>query len=401
MAIKTNPVTVSVYTDPPTITAHIVVLSGNNVQTYDSEALEYEPDRALVPLVLMPYVNLSYPGEPVSTDAEITAVEWYEGVPKGSSNRITDGNGYEICDGTEDGLPNGALKVTKNTPTESPVDLYATAYFTNKQTGSAMTITRRITMYSVVFKGHDYNLKLTDQPSKLVVDPLKETPGTDGAWLHTATMQLYDGNDAVADANAAYWWEILDNGKWRAVTDDDIDLFLDCKDASGNFKKSLTLDARMVDKASFRCKAGYYEGIRPSAPSDSSVVAEFSVAVQLPETIDVRIRQCKGGKMGLALDTQVGYECTLYDNRGDLPAEKYEFFDIGWVAKSEAPGSREISVGEGSTVSFVPSQKGLQPGYGFNTWVAVRLYQKHAFVTDGDAYVTDAAGNLLIDKVFA
>ena len=403
MGMRTTPLDVAVYTDPPSLSATIAVLSGGRVQTFDTEDNEYEPDRGLVPLVLMPEVSICYPGESAAQEARLDSVEWFEGAPQaGGANKLTGGeDGYEFCDGSEDGCPAMALKVTRNVPPEKPLEIFARFYFTNRDTGASMTQTAGISLHTNIFKGHNFLLKLIDQPAILNLDPLTETAAADGSWLHTATMQLYDGSEAVADANAAYWWEIFDNGTWRAVTDDDIDLFLDCKDAGGNFKKTLTLDARMVDDAYFRCKAAYYEGGRPSAPTDATLIAQFSVHVATSRTLDIRTWQFKGIKNGLALDKPVGFRCSIYDNKGDIGDAGYEFFDIEWKAKSLAAGSREVSVGTGREVTFVPVQAGMEPGKNFTVWVEAGIYSKHAFVTDGDSYVTDAAGNLLIDKVFA
>ena len=402
MGIRTTPQDVAVYTDPPSLSATIAVLSGGRVQTFDTEDNEYEPDRGLVPLVLMPQVSICYPGEATAQDARLDSVEWFEGAPQaGGANKLTGGeDGYEFCDGSEEGCPAMALKVTRNVPPEKPLEIFARFYFTNRDTGASMSQTAAISLHSNIFKGHNYHLELTDQPAILNLNPLTEAAAEDGAWLHTATMQLYDGTEAVADANAAYWWEVLDNGAWRAVTDDDIDLFLDCKDSAGNFKKSLTLDVRMVDDAYFRCKAAHYEGERPTAPADATLLAQFSVHVAVSRTLDVRQWQFKGIKNSLALDKPVGFRCALYDNQGDIAEEDYEFFDIGWKAKSVSAGSREISLGTGREVTFVPVQAGLESGMNFSVWVVVGVYSQHAAITDGDSYVTDAAGNLLIDKVF-
>ena len=54
MAIQTQPKDVQVHIDPYSFLAEIQVLSGNPVQNYNKDTNEYEPDRSLIPCVLIP-----------------------------------------------------------------------------------------------------------------------------------------------------------------------------------------------------------------------------------------------------------------------------------------------------------------------------------------------------------
>ena len=58
MAIQTQPKDVPVHIDPYSFLAEIQVLSGNPVQNYNKDTNDYEPDRSLVPCVLMPYISV-------------------------------------------------------------------------------------------------------------------------------------------------------------------------------------------------------------------------------------------------------------------------------------------------------------------------------------------------------
>lgn len=123
MAINTNVKDISVHVDPISFIADIEVLSGNTAQTYNQDTKEYEPDRSLVPCVLMPYVQVSDPEGVMNGNRTITGVEWYEGVPKSDgSNRIANGENYVISD---DGTPTYSLKVKKNVVPNTPIDIFA------------------------------------------------------------------------------------------------------------------------------------------------------------------------------------------------------------------------------------------------------------------------------------
>lgn len=111
MGIVTKHKDISVHIDPISFTADIEVLSGNIAQTYNNDSKEYEPDRSVVPCILMPYVVVSDPEGQMNGKRSITGVEWYEGAPKkDGSNRITNGDDYVISD-TD--TPTYSLKVKR------------------------------------------------------------------------------------------------------------------------------------------------------------------------------------------------------------------------------------------------------------------------------------------------
>ena len=112
----------------------IRVLSGNPVQTYNKDTDEYEPDRSILPCVLMPWFSAADTEGVMTGEQTVTGAEWYEGAPKeGGSNRISgETAGYEI---SASGMPEWSLKVKKNIPADDPVELYCTYYITNKKTG--------------------------------------------------------------------------------------------------------------------------------------------------------------------------------------------------------------------------------------------------------------------------
>ena len=51
----------NVQVDPLSLTAGIQVLSGNPLQSYNKDTDEYEDDRALVPLIIMPWLQMGMP----------------------------------------------------------------------------------------------------------------------------------------------------------------------------------------------------------------------------------------------------------------------------------------------------------------------------------------------------
>ena len=382
MAIKTNKKTMVVHVDPLTLNSEIEIIGGNNVQTFNRETQEYESDRTLVPLVLLPSVIAKDPDGVQNGKQELTNVEWYNGVPlSDGSNRISASADYEIGDGKVEGFPKYALKFKKNVDPNKPMEIYSVSVFTDRRRNVEMKVENSIKVYTAYYDALNYSVKL-DKPESWTINPLQVVPDAEGYWKHTITAQLYSGKSKVDDKNAAYWWEIFENEAWRAISDDDQSVWIDCKDEAGNFTKTLTFDARLIDgNTAFRARAAYYETERPVSPKSEELRADTSVFVKMPKTLDVDIMQTKGARMSTKLDTLTGFEAVLSYNKDVVPADKNHLFQIAWYGRSEKPGSKDVLIGYGRTIEFIPKDKGFQPGYLVSVYADVKFYNGHRLVT--------------------
>ena len=379
MAIKTQQKDIPVHVDPISFIADIEVLSGNTAQTYNQDTKEYEPDREAVPCLLMPYVVVSDPEVMMSGKRTVTGVEWYEGAPKADgSNRISNGDNYVISD---DGTPAYSLKVKKNVPVNSPIQIFAVYTITDTRKNTEVKIERSINFYTALYDTKNYSLRI-DQPKSLSLDPLRESEDSRGRWMHTITAQMYSGLKAVADSNAAYWWQINENNTgWRDITQDELDIYISGKESDGNWTKSLTFDARFVRNTSFRCMARFFEGVRPTM-IDASLSAVCSVSVQMPKSLNVQIRQIAGAKVNASMHTTVKFECVITDNRQVVGTDKDKFFYIIWKGHSGKPGVSDKVIGKGRTISFTPSSLGFDKSYGMSIYAEVSMYAVTALVTN-------------------
>lgn len=379
MAIKTQQKDIPVHVDPISFIADIEVLSGNTAQTYNQDTKEYEPDREAVPCLLMPYVVVSDPEVMMSGKRTVTGVEWYEGAPKADgSNRISNGDNYVISD---DGTPAYSLKVKKNVPVNSPIQIFAVYTITDTRKNTEVKIERSINFYTALYDTKNYSLRI-DQPKSLSLDPLRESEDSRGRWMHTITAQMYSGLKAVADSNAAYWWQINENNTgWRDITQDELDIYISGKESDGNWTKSLTFDARFVRNTSFRCMARFFEGVLPTM-TDASLSAVCSVSVQMPKSLNVQIRQIAGAKVNASMHTTVKFECVITDNRQVVGTDKDKFFYIIWKGHSGKPGVSDKVIGKGRTISFTPSSLGFDKSYGMSIYAEVSMYAVTALVTN-------------------
>lgn len=381
MAINTNVKDISVHVDPISFIADIEVLSGNTAQTYNQDTKEYEPDRSLVPCVLMPYVQVSDPEGVMNGNRTITGVEWYEGVPKSDgSNRIANGENYVISD---DGTPTYSLKVKKNVEANTPIDIFAIFTVTDTRKNTEVKVERSVSLYTALYDTQVLNMRLMNQPKGWFIDPTREKADSSGRWMHTITAQLFSGKEEVPDSNAAYWWEInTDNSTWRQITQDELDIFISGKDSKGNWTKSLTFDARFVRTAAFRCRAAYYTGTRPSAPELENLQVTSTVKVEMPKTLRASIRQISGAKINASMSTNVKFECVLTDNKQVITYND-KLFSITWKAKSGKAGVSDKEIGKGNTISFVPSSLGFEKAYSMAVYAEVKMYAVTALVTSG------------------
>lgn len=398
MAIQTQPKDVQVHIDPYSFLAEIQVLSGNPVQNYNKDTNDYEPDRSLIPCVLMPYISVQDPEGLMNGSQAITGAEWYEGAPKSDgSNRIVNNDDYVI---SATGKPTYSLTVKKNVDYNNPIELHCIFSITDKRKNTQEKFERSIVLRTSIFDSNNYSLKI-NRPKGWTINPLEVVPNSKGEWLYDITAQIYSGEDIVADANAAFWWQILDGTTWRDFTDDELEVFVSGKNADGTWSKTLTLDARFFRNISVRVRGAYYTGTRPSSPTSDEMQATTSIKVEMPGTLRADIRQTKGIKINSRMNTTVGYECILSYNKQLIDSSKDNLFIIDWLAKSAKAGSTAKNVGRGRTVEFVPSAFSFDPLYPISVYASVRMYAVTALVTTSDnKALTTGDGKLIITSKY-
>lgn len=97
------------------------------------------------------------------------------------SNRIANGNNYVISD---EGTPTYSLKVKKNVPVNSPMQIFAVYTITDTRKNTEVKVERSINLYTSLYDVKNYSLRI-DQPKSLTIDPLRENADTSGRWMHT------------------------------------------------------------------------------------------------------------------------------------------------------------------------------------------------------------------------
>lgn len=393
--IRSQTKDISVVTDGLSLTSDIKVLSGNPAQTYNKDKGEFEPDRSLVPCLLMPYVEVSDPNGVMNGSQTITSCQWFEGSPKAdASNLIASSGDYVIG---KSGNPAFSLSVEKNTDPDIPMDIHAVYTFVDKRKNTEVKIERQISFYTAVYESNNYNVSV-DCPDTWRIDPTRVKADASGRWLHTIKAQLNRGPEAVDDANAAYWWEVSEDGvNFRDFTLDELNHIVSGRSESGRWGRVLTFDARMIRNMTVRVRASFYDGIYPDAPILDNVQRTVTVKVAMPKTLKYQIVQTSGAKVSSTLGETVKFAIRFSDNKGDLDLSSLAKVD--WYAKSGKSGTAAKLLGTGMNLSFVPSSLGFDKSYSMAVYANIYLYTVHALVTFGGKAVVQS-GNYVTYKKF-
>lgn len=396
MAIKTKPKNLYANIDPLTYLADLKVLSGNPVQTYNQDSGEYEPDRSLVPCLLMGYVSVQDPEGIMNGEQSLNGIEWYLGAPKpDGTNRIITGGDMVISDS---GTPLYSLKIKRNISPDTPIEIFAILSFVDRRTNTEVKVECSIPLYTSYYDSKNYSVSL-NQPKGFTINPLAVVPDSNGNWVVELIAQLKAGTINVTGENAAYFWQVLEDGVWRNITDDEDELFcLSEKDANGHWGNTLYLDARCFKNVTVRVLAAHYSGAYPSAPTNSELQAQTTINVAMPKTLAFDVVQTKGFKVNAALTTPVAFICRPNYNKQEITG-KDEFFEVSWYVKSSSPGSTAVKIGTGMSIEFIPSVIGLAKGGDMQVYAEVKLYEQYLAVQQGGVYVT-YEGKLVIIKKY-
>ncbi len=343
-------------------------------------------------MLLMGWASVVDPNKVMTSgEVQITGIEWYLGTPS-AGNRISANADYILSD---TGCPIYSLKVKKNIDVNTPCEIYAVMSFTDKRTNKKVTIERSIPLRTTYYDSTNYSVKL-NQPTGFTVDPTRTTEDVNGDWPIDLKAQLYSGKDAVPDANAAYWWYVLENGAYRLI-DPAKDLFLMTKPVNGRLPRSIIVNGLFINTASFKVRATYYTDDTPPAnPAEDSVQATTTMKVMLPVTAIAKMTTNQG--LYIAPDADQPIECeVIIEDNGGLINNPDKYYFVIWMAEIGVSGARQI--GHGMKLNTTSKTLGITNTNGCSVYPIV--YQKAAYevLTDhlGEP-ITDHLGQVIVVK---
>ena len=359
-----QPIPLVTQVTPYTLTAGYKILNGNIVQCYNRDEGEYIDDRTLIPLLVMPDINVYDTHKNTVFTPVLTGVDWYEGVPS-TSTLISSGTDYVI---SASGAPQYSLKMYKNVDVNSPINIYYRAYFTDERLNKTITVEGVIPVRTSYFDSSNYSVKLA-QPKAFTVDPCRASKNSDD-WMEVRlAAQFYSGSDAVADANSAYFWYVLEGGTWRLLNANDIYLMSGL--ANGKFSKEIVVNASFFENRSFKVAASFYEGdVYPTAPSDGGNQDTTTINVSYPEMAESKMSQSKGMYIGADTDTPIDCTCWVEDNTGEVPNYKENYMCL-WFAKAYTMNSTPQQIGHDWNLSTTSAKIGVTNTEGVQIYAEV------------------------------
>lgn len=378
----------NVQIDPLSMITGLEVISGNLVQSYNRETGEYVDDRTLVPCKVHPFVAVMDPHGIMRGKVSITSAKWYEGDPI---------NGTEILASNPDYVINAdhTLSVKKNVDPASPLQISCVFTFTDTRRNMAETAEAVTNLRTTYYESTNFSVKI-DQPKVITIDPSRVVKNANGAWLQVIKAQLYSGIDAVADANSAYWLQILDGGSYR-LPDPEADLWLVTGlNPDGSIPREISVDCRFFSTLTLKVIACYHDSVKPGIPESSGICSTVSIGVRMPENTAGRMNTTRGRYIAPDVDQPIECECLIFDNRR-LIDDPELYYDITWKARSNAAGSTAKVISYGATLSTTSKKVGITNTLGFSIWPEVKEKGVFLPLSDNGVLLTDG-GVLLITQ---
>lgn len=344
--------------DPLNLSKSIVPRGGGYTQVHNAEANKYIPNRALVPLTLMPEVYINDPDNILDNGRiTLTGVLWYA-LPKEVAAQVQDLSylteelsQYLITQATPGYSINadGSLVVSRNTEYLHPVVMLYTANYVDPRSGDILRVSDSVTL-STTSIAVAATLTL-DKPVAFTFDPLADS----GLRTITASLKFGGKDPDPQHCSVAYWWYKVIDGQ-ESLVDPEEDLFYE----SGQNTAALVVDPRYIDgRVRFVCKAEYaLTGEQlPQAPTAGCLTAETTL---IREYAQYDFEHVVYGGVQVAAGTRiVKNECVITVGRKVLPSAS-EFFSVIWSITKAVRDAVEVVIGYGDSVMI--NAKELEDG---------------------------------------
>ncbi len=285
--------------DPLSITFSVINQGGSAAQKQDSSSGEYTPDREITPLILEPNLQITDP-EKIISDGDYTSSiinsRWYVD-EETEANRVTsETSGMSIGE-------YGALTISRNTTAGTAEQLIYTGSFIDPRRNEVFNFRKEIAISCEAVTEILLSIEI-DAPPRLPLSPFKNLT------TRTINAKLLNGASEVPDDDAVFEWKVLEDGAFRAITDDDVFY------VSGQDTKALVIDRRYIDKESIRVEA--YHTSLPDNVKSAQFKAHRWYGQYEPRTDLIR------GKVIHASTTESEVQITVTNRQGNITSpEKY------------------------------------------------------------------------------
>lgn len=307
---------------PLSVVCNITMPSGEGaLQGYNAITSDYEPDRSIVPLVLVPTVT----ADGSNCNASLAEMHWYK-VAGGTRTELvcvgddhgagshTSTAGFAID--TSSTTEKGKLTITANTPVDTAWTMeFWGRLLDPRGSGQIYEARAAVTIRCVASVSADaYELTLS-APATNAYNPLRD------ADKQRVTASLTANGQAVA--GATYLWEVPDGNSWRTAGTDVLDYWIS---ASGDY---CVVNRKLMGyEGSVRCTA-QKSGV---AVIDNVTRKVVTFKRRIPK-LDLAIGQCPY-KVGQS-QKSIAPTIVAMDSRGEV-LNVGEHFSVKWFVATNA-----------------------------------------------------------------
>lgn len=320
---------------PLSLSLYMDEVGGSLSQRKDGMTNSFDPDRTLFPMMLRPRLTVTDPDGIVAAGdhtGDLIDCRWYIGSDDTGERITADTEGFTVGE-------YGTLTVTRNVEPSLPLNLFFTCAFLDPRTNKPYRKTYLVTLTSVL--GTEAALAVEiDAAKKMACSPFRTNTE------RTITATLRNGAEEVDADLATFCWEVLEEGEWRAI--DEEDLFY----VSGQDTKALTIDRAYIDKEFIRVVAA-----NKNYPS-ATVTAHTKVYRWYGQWDEREV--ITRGKF-IRPDTAEIEACCIIDTpKGEVTSPE-AYFDITHIFTTNEKGAVETVIGYGETVVVPASIVGKDP----------------------------------------
>lgn len=365
------------------LTGHIdvVAVSGSLEQFYYTNENQYQPSRAVTPLRLDPRLYIDDPDGRIPSGRQTSNLEvlWYE-------------NGTIITSSTSGYTLNsdGSLTVSKNVPTNSPVNILCHINYADTRTAQTYVF-EKIVVLSSVNKTDSRSFVEIDVPTVSTFNPLYDNA------TRVITAKARVGNTVQSNSNVKFFWYVFHDGAETLIDQDEYAL----EYVSGQGTYQLTLNNMYITKTSIRCKIAIKTTANPnpSAPDNPNSWAETTLSWLLSDKLRCVVYSPQGEKVK-ADETSRTFTAKVYGNNGALTdAQVDSHLYIDWYRKTSASGSTAEKIGGGRTITVKSELLRMSTPNG-TVAVYPDVYERGPYkvVVDGSGKVVTVSGKAVVAR---
>lgn len=337
---------------------------GSKTQFYYTNANTYIPNRTITPMKLKAFLNIADPDGIISNgdkSSQLT-VTWYE---NSESTQITSENSNYTLNA------DGTLLVKKNVSPSAPVQILCRCTYVDARNGNTLVYNDTFTLNSIQKSDDQLSLSI-NQPSKITYNPFQDSQYID------ITAALKMGSETVADANVAYWWYKVENGKETLINSSDLNI----EYVSGQGTKVLRIDADNTYLSIIRCRAAYFTGTKPSAPTDDTLMAETAIVYKIPPV--KAFSYTPNGNIIRQGMTDMAFYVKILTNKEELTMEQInKYFFVKWFKRPSVAGATATEIGHGSSISVPADSLRLSGGLQMSVYPEVYEIGPYTVLTTG------------------